>query len=57
MPGSLGTLQLQDQSICIALTAVLALTGPGRQRLIYLCIDICFPSNICVSICFYYLPE
>ncbi|NWT31342.1 BRID5 protein, partial [Cardinalis cardinalis] len=31
--------------------------GPGRQRLIYLCIDICFPSNICVSICFYYLPE
>uniref|UniRef100_A0A8B9R5K9 BRICHOS domain containing 5 n=1 Tax=Anas platyrhynchos TaxID=8839 RepID=A0A8B9R5K9_ANAPL len=28
-----------------------------RQRLIYLCIDICFPSNICVSICFYYLPE
>ncbi|NXW67237.1 BRID5 protein, partial [Hirundo rustica] len=31
--------------------------GPGRQRLIYLCIDICFPNNICVSICFYYLPE
>ncbi|XP_008933286.1 PREDICTED: BRICHOS domain-containing protein 5, partial [Merops nubicus] len=31
--------------------------GPGRQRLIYLCIDICFPSNICVSVCFYYLPE
>ncbi|XP_025959767.2 BRICHOS domain-containing protein 5 isoform X1 [Dromaius novaehollandiae] len=31
--------------------------GPGRQRLIYLCIDICFPSNVCVSICFYYLPE
>ncbi|KFQ39284.1 BRICHOS domain-containing protein 5, partial [Mesitornis unicolor] len=31
--------------------------GPGKQRLIYLCIDICFPSNICVSICFYYLPE
>ncbi|XP_062444023.1 BRICHOS domain-containing protein 5 isoform X1 [Rhea pennata] len=30
---------------------------PGRQRLIYLCIDICFPSNVCVSICFYYLPE
>uniref|UniRef100_A0A670Y156 Uncharacterized protein n=1 Tax=Pseudonaja textilis TaxID=8673 RepID=A0A670Y156_PSETE len=27
------------------------------QRLIYLCIDICFPNNICVSICFYYLPE
>lgn len=33
------------------------LAGPGKQRLIYLCIDICFPSNICVSICFYYLPE
>ncbi|XP_077172964.1 BRICHOS domain-containing protein 5 [Paroedura picta] len=31
--------------------------GPAKQRLIYLCIDICFPSNICVSICFYYLPE
>nr|XP_010337368.1 BRICHOS domain-containing protein 5 isoform X6 [Saimiri boliviensis boliviensis] len=32
-------------------------TGPQRQRLIYLCIDICFPSNICVSVCFYYLPD
>ncbi|KAJ6653903.1 hypothetical protein lerEdw1_007661 [Lerista edwardsae] len=31
--------------------------GPAKQRLIYLCIDICFPSNICVSICFYYLPD
>ncbi|TRY83995.1 hypothetical protein DNTS_009943 [Danionella cerebrum] len=31
--------------------------GPGKQRLIYFCIDICFPSNICVSVCFYYLPE
>ncbi|CAI5792428.1 Hypothetical predicted protein [Podarcis lilfordi] len=31
--------------------------GPPKQRLIYLCIDICFPNNICVSICFYYLPE
>ncbi|NXD66900.1 BRID5 protein, partial [Eolophus roseicapillus] len=31
--------------------------GPGKQRLIHLCIDICFPSNVCVSICFYYLPE
>ncbi|XP_027382689.1 BRICHOS domain-containing protein 5 isoform X1 [Bos indicus x Bos taurus] len=31
--------------------------GPQRQRLIYLCIDICFPSNICVSVCFYYLPD
>ncbi|XP_049320814.1 BRICHOS domain-containing protein 5 isoform X2 [Astyanax mexicanus] len=30
--------------------------GP-RERLIYFCIDICFPSNICVSVCFYYLPE
>ena len=40
------------------LASVLAhLAGPGKQRLIYLCIDICFPSNICVSICFYYLPE
>ncbi|XP_053326441.1 BRICHOS domain-containing protein 5 [Spea bombifrons] len=31
--------------------------GPPRQRLIYLCIDICFPNNICVSVCFYYLPD
>ncbi|XP_069068375.1 BRICHOS domain-containing protein 5 [Pleurodeles waltl] len=31
--------------------------GPAKQRLIYLCIDICFPSNICVSVCFYYLPD
>lgn len=31
--------------------------GPQRQRLIYLCIDICLPSNICVSVCFYYLPD
>ncbi|XP_042197098.1 BRICHOS domain-containing protein 5 [Callorhinchus milii] len=31
--------------------------GPGRQRLIYFCIDICFPNNICVSVCFYYLPD
>ncbi|XP_063171172.1 BRICHOS domain-containing protein 5 [Candoia aspera] len=30
---------------------------PPKQRLIYLCIDICFPNNICISICFYYLPE
>ncbi|XP_047183414.1 BRICHOS domain-containing protein 5 isoform X2 [Scophthalmus maximus] len=22
--------------------------GPGKQRLVYFCIDICFPSNICV---------
>nr|XP_023472334.1 BRICHOS domain-containing protein 5 isoform X8 [Equus caballus] len=33
------------------------LRGPPRQRLIYLCIDICFPSNICISVCFYYLPD
>uniref|UniRef100_A0A673WP46 BRICHOS domain containing 5 n=1 Tax=Salmo trutta TaxID=8032 RepID=A0A673WP46_SALTR len=31
--------------------------GPGKQCLVYFCIDICFPSNICVSVCFYYLPE
>uniref|UniRef100_A0A673AKQ3 BRICHOS domain containing 5 n=1 Tax=Sphaeramia orbicularis TaxID=375764 RepID=A0A673AKQ3_9TELE len=31
--------------------------GPGKERLVYFCIDICFPSNICVSVCFYYLPE
>ncbi|XP_024913885.1 BRICHOS domain-containing protein 5 [Cynoglossus semilaevis] len=31
--------------------------GPGKQRLVYFCIDVCFPSNICVSVCFYYLPE
>ncbi|XP_061666011.1 BRICHOS domain-containing protein 5 isoform X2 [Syngnathoides biaculeatus] len=31
--------------------------GPGKQRLVYFCIDICFPNNICVSMCFYYLPE
>ncbi|XP_026340856.1 BRICHOS domain-containing protein 5 [Ursus arctos] len=31
--------------------------GPRRQRLIYLCVDICFPSNVCVSVCFYYLPD
>ncbi|XP_048408107.2 BRICHOS domain-containing protein 5 [Stegostoma tigrinum] len=30
---------------------------PGRQRLIYFCIDICFPNNVCVSVCFYYLPD
>ncbi|XP_043945034.1 BRICHOS domain-containing protein 5 isoform X1 [Protopterus annectens] len=31
--------------------------GPSKQRLIYFCIDICFPNNICVSVCFYYLPD
>ncbi|XP_072916011.1 BRICHOS domain-containing protein 5 [Hemitrygon akajei] len=30
---------------------------PSRQRLIYFCIDICFPNNVCVSVCFYYLPD
>ena len=38
------------QCLCLVL-------GPGNQRLVYFCIDICFPSNICVSVCFYYLPE
>uniref|UniRef100_A0A8C3NEV9 BRICHOS domain-containing protein n=1 Tax=Geospiza parvula TaxID=87175 RepID=A0A8C3NEV9_GEOPR len=62
-----GAVQLQDHSIpggCAAAgpqhcshCCPRSLAGPGRQRLIYLCIDICFPSNICVSICFYYLPE
>lgn len=33
------------------------LSGPDKVRLVYFCIDICFPSNICVSVCFYYLPE
>ncbi|XP_049760095.1 BRICHOS domain-containing protein 5 isoform X1 [Elephas maximus indicus] len=31
--------------------------GTPQQRLIYLCMDICFPNNICMSICFYYLPD
>ncbi|KAG8506404.1 BRICHOS domain-containing protein 5 [Galemys pyrenaicus] len=31
--------------------------GPRKQRLIYLCVDICFPSSVCVSVCFYYLPD
>ncbi|XP_032634331.1 BRICHOS domain-containing protein 5 [Chelonoidis abingdonii] len=31
--------------------------GPRKKRLIYLCIDICFPSNVCLSVCFYYLPD
>ncbi|XP_078274668.1 BRICHOS domain-containing protein 5 [Rhinoraja longicauda] len=30
---------------------------PSKQRLIYFCIDICFPNNVCVSVCFYYLPD
>ncbi|XP_004604457.2 BRICHOS domain-containing protein 5 [Sorex araneus] len=31
--------------------------GPRQQRLVYLCIDICFPNSVCVSVCFYYLPD
>ncbi|XP_060795693.1 BRICHOS domain-containing protein 5 [Neoarius graeffei] len=31
--------------------------GGPKERLIYFCIDICFPNNVCVSVCFYYLPE
>ncbi|KAK1881006.1 BRICHOS domain containing protein 5 [Dissostichus eleginoides] len=40
-------------------TSPMSLSGfrPGESRLVYFCIDICFPSNICVSVCFYYLPE
>ncbi|KAM7007569.1 BRICHOS domain-containing protein 5 [Passerculus sandwichensis] len=55
-PGALGE---AVQSLCehSSILRVRRAHGPGRQRLIYLCIDICFPSNICVSICFYYLPE
>uniref|UniRef100_A0A8D0H6H1 BRICHOS domain containing 5 n=1 Tax=Sphenodon punctatus TaxID=8508 RepID=A0A8D0H6H1_SPHPU len=47
------------QSLCeqVPIYWVRKADGPRKQRLIYLCIDICFPSNICVSICFYYLPE
>ncbi|XP_066496891.1 BRICHOS domain-containing protein 5 [Tiliqua scincoides] len=47
------------QSLCeeVPIYWVKKKDGPAKQRLIYLCIDICFPSNICVSICFYYLPE
>ncbi|XP_075292754.1 BRICHOS domain-containing protein 5 [Opisthocomus hoazin] len=55
-PGSLGE---AVQALCeqTAIFRVRRGDGPGKQRLIYLCIDICFPSNVCVSICFYYLPE
>ncbi|XP_055991086.1 BRICHOS domain-containing protein 5 [Sorex fumeus] len=31
--------------------------GPQELRLVYLCIDICFPNSVCVSVCFYYLPD
>ncbi|KAM9209303.1 BRICHOS domain-containing protein 5 isoform 2-T2 [Dugong dugon] len=33
------------------------LSGPLWQQLIYLCIDISFPSNVCASVRFYYLPD
>ncbi|KAB0401487.1 hypothetical protein E2I00_009272, partial [Balaenoptera physalus] len=45
----------QDTHYAQELLAVLG--SHERQRLIYLCIDICFPSNICMSVCFYYLPD
>ncbi|RXN04542.1 BRICHOS domain-containing 5-like protein [Labeo rohita] len=53
------TLQEPLQSLCQQASVywTRSLDGPGKQRLIYFCIDICFPSNICVSVCFYYLPE
>ncbi|XP_028669656.1 BRICHOS domain-containing protein 5 [Erpetoichthys calabaricus] len=53
------TLPKAFQTLCEHLPIFLArkMDGPGRQRLIYFCLDICFPSNICVSVCFYYLPE
>lgn len=44
--------------ICLWMTVIsVLLSGPDKVRLVYFCIDICFPSNICVSVCFYYLPE
>uniref|UniRef100_A0A8C0HED6 BRICHOS domain containing 5 n=1 Tax=Buteo japonicus TaxID=224669 RepID=A0A8C0HED6_9AVES len=49
--------ELTEKAIISPAFVLAHLAGPGKQRLIYLCIDICFPSNICVSICFYYLPE
>ncbi|NWU69904.1 BRID5 protein, partial [Pterocles burchelli] len=47
------------QTLCEQTSIFWVRRGEGKlkQRLIYLCIDICFPSNICVSICFYYLPD
>ncbi|XP_056326021.1 BRICHOS domain-containing protein 5 isoform X2 [Danio aesculapii] len=62
MPGSrVEALSLQEplQSLCQQASVYWTrrTDGPGKQRLIYFCIDICFPSNICVSVCFYYLPE
>ncbi|XP_051530354.1 BRICHOS domain-containing protein 5-like [Myxocyprinus asiaticus] len=62
LPGSrvdASTLQEPLQSLCQQASVYWTRRsdGPGKQRLIYFCIDICFPSNICVSVCFYYLPE
>ncbi|XP_073774018.1 BRICHOS domain-containing protein 5 isoform X3 [Danio rerio] len=62
MPGSrveASSLQEPLQSLCEQASVYWTRRseGPGKQRLIYFCIDICFPSNICVSVCFYYLPE
>ncbi|KAG7491829.1 hypothetical protein MATL_G00008280 [Megalops atlanticus] len=53
------TLQEPLQTLCLhsSIYWTRRADGPGKQRLIYFCIDICFPSNICVSVCFYYLPE
>ncbi|XP_051523367.1 BRICHOS domain-containing protein 5 [Myxocyprinus asiaticus] len=62
LPGSrvdASTLQEPLQSLCQQASVYWTRRSdsPGKQRLIYFCIDICFPSNICVSVCFYYLPE
>ncbi|XP_029102812.1 BRICHOS domain-containing protein 5 [Scleropages formosus] len=53
------TLREPLQSLCLhsSIYWVRKADGPAKQRLIYFCIDICFPSNVCVSVCFYYLPE
>ncbi|KAL4624545.1 BRICHOS domain-containing protein 5 [Arapaima gigas] len=53
------TLHEPLQSLCLqsSIYWVRKADGPAKQRLIYFCIDICFPSNVCVSVCFYYLPE
>ncbi|XP_072311875.1 BRICHOS domain-containing protein 5 [Eucyclogobius newberryi] len=55
----MSTLEEPLQQLCLDRTVhwTQKTDGPGKQRLVYFCIDICFPSNICVSVCFYYLPE
>ncbi|CAJ1080691.1 BRICHOS domain-containing protein 5 [Xyrichtys novacula] len=55
----LSTLEEPLQALCHDRTIhwTRRVEGLGKQRLVYFCIDICFPSNICVSVCFYYLPE